>query len=114
MKRKVLLIAILTTIVFTTVTQIPKAVKKTALLEANIEAMTDDEAGGGGPINIVTCFADTPKGNGSLIVVCPSDATLFNWAQEGYITDPIYQCPVTYTRPSLFTSHGLCYISVAQ
>jgi len=114
MKRKVFLIAILAITVITAVIQISKIVKTNVLLKANIEAMTDDEAGGYGPLNVVTCYANTPTGNGDLIVVCPAEATLFSWFQEGYITNPIYPCPVAYSRPSIFTSHGLCYIPVSQ
>lgn len=114
MKRKVLSIAIMAIAVIIAVIQINKSITTTVLLKANIEAMTDDEAGGYGPVNIVTCYANTPTGNGDLIVVCPAEATLFRWFQGGYITNPLYPCPVAYTRPDIFTSHGLCYISVSQ
>lgn len=114
MKRKVLLTVFMAVALISAVIQISKIVKTNVLLRANIEAMTDDEAGGYGPVNIVTCYANTPTGNGDLIVVCPAEATLFRWFQEGYITNPLYPCPVAYTRPDIFTSHGLCYISVSQ
>lgn len=114
MKRKVLLIAILATIVFTAVTQIPKAVKKTALLEANIEAMTDDEAGGGGPIAMERCFEDKPQGNiGNYFPVCASGTTTY-LSTEDLIIGTIYPCSGINTRPGLFTKHGLCYVQVSQ
>lgn len=62
MKRKVLLTVFMAVALISAVIQISKIVKTNVLLRANIEAMTDDEAGGG-PITLNRCYKNEPQVN---------------------------------------------------